>query len=164
MANLTARQKQIFMGGLLLAFGVATGVVVSPDDPQRDDKLAEVGSAFGSAVGDPTKPIDTTEYNRVVGPLRAGSARENRVDMLTEPAAPGALVVATVNMRLGARPATVEYTGQADGAFDTVSLTFEDVPASTDAGIGHTTFRLTATAKATNSGPIRLTAFVHVVP
>lgn len=168
MAPFTPRQKQIIAGGLLIAFGIATGVVIAPGDPRRDDRLAEVGSAFGSASVPPGTVVDTADYSRFVGAARAG--RNDLVDMLSADVAPGAVATFAVNAKLGARPASFDLLGPAVGRFETTAsatcptcgLAFVDVPQAADGGLaGHTT--LTITARNTSAAHVRLAGFIHCV-
>lgn len=162
MRPLTERQKKVVGGALLLALGLASGVAIAPDDPQRDDKLAELVEAAGSAV--PDSHVDVSEYHRAVRAVRAG--RSDLVDLLTSDVQPGATVVAEVNVPLGTRAATVEYVGSAVGRFETVSIAHVDKPGVPVAGLGKTADRTTiiVTSRNTAARPYRVVAFVHLAP
>lgn len=160
---LTMKQKQIFAGALVLALGVATGVVVSPDDgPARDDKLAEIGSAHGSSAPPSSAGLDAAQYHRAVKAIRKTN---DVVDLLTGEVAAGAIVKTSVRVELGARPGALEFVGPATSAFSTATdfacpqcgVAFED-----DARAELTT--LTITARNTSATPLRLTAFIHCTP
>jgi len=160
LAVLTPRQKQVVGGGLMLALGLATGVAIAPDDPQRDDKLADVAAKATTNIP-AGKPVDVAEYHRVVSAARAG--RGDIADLLTADVQPGATVTADVNVEIGARPSGVEYTGAAAGRFETVSLTYEDMPGSTlhDGTTLPGATRVVLVARNASTEALRLTAFVQ---
>jgi hypothetical protein len=155
-AKLTTRQKNVLAGGFMLALGCVIGVKIAPDDPQRDDKLAALGSAVGSATPAETQLVDVEEYHRIVTAARAAG---DFVDFLSEPVRATAVVAAEVNMPLGARPGDVDLVGLAEGRFvldcQGCGVTFEDKADTT-------VFRLRA--QNTSRGTVRLTAFVHYTP
>jgi hypothetical protein len=148
--------KQAATGGMLLALGVAIGAAVGGghDAPRLDT------AALAASVDD-SKPIDVAAYHRTVSAVRAG--RTDIIDLLTPEVAPGATVTTSVNVELGMRPSSVEYTAAAAGHFETVSLAYLDLAGSQlrdgTAIPGATRFVLTA--RNTSAEVLRLTAFVH---
>lgn len=157
MIALTPRQKQILAGGLTLALGVVTGLIVAPDDPQREDKLVELGSALGSASTNPGTPIDVPEYNRVVGDLKRG--RNDITDVMSEEVAPGKLATTSVNVERGATVEAITLTGLADDRF---SMTCGGCGWSVLNGSDYTTIKIVA--ENTSQVTLRLTAIVHCTP
>lgn len=159
--QLTPRQRQLAAGGLLLALGVTTGVVIAPDDPQRGDKLADIAANAGSSVAPVGKLLDAAEYHRAMIAARAG--RANVTDLLSEEVAPGAFVVAQVSVAFGQRPVELEFIGPSAGAFTTAcggcGLSFEDHKSSAVAVPDITTIRLRA--QNTSSETLRLTALLR---
>jgi hypothetical protein len=152
---LTERQKQILAGSLLLAFGVAAGVVIAPDDPERNDKLADLATTDGSAKPPVGASIDTAEYHRTIVSVRAD--HPDTVDVLTAEVAPGAIVATEVSVAAGLEPLDFELVGPAVGRF---SIACEDCGLSFDEGKDSTTVRLRA--QNMSADPVRLTALISL--
>lgn len=128
--HLTTRQKQALAGGIVLALGMALGVVIAPDDPQRVDRLADLGSAVdaGSALAASDR-VDAAEYHRAISAVRA--TRPDVTDLLTAPVEPGELVTTEVTVGLGVRVVEVELVAPAAGRFATLSIEHVDREADT---------------------------------
>jgi hypothetical protein len=147
--TMNERQKLILGGALGVALGLVTGVSV--DGPDRDDRLAGLGSALaqGSAVG-PGK-LDGDAYHTAVRAAR--EADPTLVDLLTGEVEPGDVVTTGVNVTLGKRPAGVELTGAAVGRFVVEGVTFKDGPTHT---------WIEVRARNTSTQRLRLTAMAAV--
>lgn len=151
MSSITDRQKLILGGALAVALGVVAGASLGVD-PQRDDKLAGIGSAVaaGSAVAERDQ-IDTAAYHDAVRPAR--DTDPTLVDLLTAEVGPSEVVTTGVNVERGKRPEGVELTGPSVGRFQVEAVTFKD---------GHDATWIEVKARNTSTQRLRLTAMVRV--
>lgn len=162
MVELTERQKQLLAGSFMLALGLAVGVVIDSDDPLRDDKLAELGSAVGSAIGSGEQLVDTAEYNLAVLAVRNG--RTDIFDVLTPLVAPGEAVTTIANGPLGIRPESIDFVGPSFGRFTIRTDLCKDCGLFFEDDAERTRTQIRIVAKNTSPDAVRLTAFVHVTP
>jgi hypothetical protein len=142
--NMTTDHKHIIGGGLLLALGLSTGLVLSPDKLEKK----EIESVFDST---PHLSIDVDQYNRTITSLR----RSNVADILTRIIPVNENVKATINILPGSRIDAIEYIGSAEGKFQTISILHDDKGK-------HTTVIIDA--RNISGIPTRLIGLVHCTP
>lgn len=151
--HLTEQRKRVLAGFLLVALGMAGGVVISGDDEAtRDAKLDELGSALagGSALSE-SDLVDTRAYHEAMRTARRG--RHEVTDLPTAPVPPGMIVTTEVALPRGSRiDGPPEYVGPAGGRFETVAIEHQE---RDDATV------LRITARNVSTTRLRMTALVQ---
>lgn len=129
MAKINSETKLI-LGGLL-AIALGTTALVSMEASRTDvqdlkltfDAGTDAGATLNSSQV--SLDVDVRAYNEAV--IAARAADPELVDLLTGPVEPGAEVTTEVTILPGAEAHDLEPVGPADGMFEILEVTSEDV-------------------------------------